>query len=194
MRKRALGHPPCSSCVSSASSRSIFTPTHVTKTDRRSFCPFCGARFDRALPGPHLQCNQCHEIYYRNPAVGVAVVVLEGSRILLGRRGRGVKAGEWCIPCGYVEWDEDVRDGARREVREETGLEVDLGEVYAVHSNFHDREKQTVGIWFLAKGYRGELAAGDDIVEVGFFALHQLPRLAFPTDEQVIESLRASLG
>lgn len=159
-----------------------------------SFCPFCGARFDATLPGPHLECGHCHEITYRNPAVGVAVIVLDQGRILLGRRGRGAKAGDWCVPCGYVEWDEDVRDAARREVKEETGLDVDIAEVYAVHSNFHDREKQTVGIWFMASGYRGELTAGDDIVEVRFFPFDRLPQLAFPTDELVIDSLRASIA
>lgn len=160
---------------------------------RISFCPFCGARFAPALPGPHLACAACGEITYRNPAVGVAVIVMEQGRILLGRRGRGPHAGEWCIPCGYVEWDEDLRDAARRELKEETGLEVELGDVYAVHSNFHDREKQTVGVWFVSTVRGGELAAGDDITEVGFFAFDSLPKLAFPSDELVLRSLRISM-
>lgn len=162
----------------------------MTQT-RVSFCPFCGIRFAPALPGPHLECAACGEITYRNPAVGVAVIVMREGRILLGRRGRGPKAGAWCIPCGYVEWDEDLRDAARREFKEETGLQVELGKVYAVHSNFHDREKQTVGVWFEGRVCGGTLAAGDDITEVGFFAFDALPALAFPSDELVIDSLKA---
>lgn len=128
---------------------------------------------------------------YRNPAVGVAVIVRDGERrILLGRRAASY-AGKWCIPCGYVEWDEDVREAARREFAEETGLVVELGTVYTVHSNFHNREKQTVGIWFLGEVKGGKLEAADDLDRVEYFSLNQLPALAFPTDEAVLAALRA---
>jgi ADP-ribose pyrophosphatase YjhB (NUDIX family) len=121
----------------------------------------------------------------------VAVVVLDGEgRVLLARRARSY-AGEWCIPCGYVEWDEDVRFAAVRELEEETGLVVELDEVLAVHSNFHDAEQHTVGIWFRGRAIGGALQAADDVDAVGFHSLDELPgRLAFPTDELVIEQLR----
>jgi ADP-ribose pyrophosphatase YjhB (NUDIX family) len=131
---------------------------------------------------------------FHNPAVGVAVVLLSGDRLLLARRSRSY-AGSWCIPCGYVEWDEDVRVAAGRELEEETGLEVEVGDVFAVHSNFHDAAQHTVGIWFRGRVTGGELRAGDDVDAVGFYALDELPGpLAFPTDELVVDQLRRELA
>ncbi len=165
-------------------------------TDYR-FCPKCGGGLKLVQRGDRerLVCRGCDFVFYRNPAVGVAVIVMEEGRILLGRRSRGQYRDQWCIPCGYVEWGEDVRDAACREFLEETGLQVELGSVYNVHSNFHNPESLTVGIWFWGKIIGGELKADDDLAEVKYFPLDQLPEaLAFPTDLLILEKLREEHG
>ena len=162
------------------------------------FCVECGTGLVRESDRDgHGRCPTCGMVRYRNPAVGVAVVVRDGAgRVLLGRRAKGVYAGAWCIPCGYVEWDEDVREAAVREFAEETGLVVALGDVVAVHSNFHNREKQTVGIWFGAAGYEGTPFPQDgELTELGWFAPGEPPvPLAFPTDALVLEQLARGEG
>ena len=153
------------------------------------FCPKCGDRL-HTLNG-RLVCQGCGYIFYRNPTVGVAVIVQKGRTILLGRRARGPYKGAWCIPCGYLEWGEEVRAGAQREFQEETGLQVEVGPVYTVHSNFHNPQSLTVGIWFRGNVIGGSLQAADDLDAADYFPLDALPEnLAFPTDNLVLEQLR----
>jgi len=168
--------------------------THEHWPGEYTFCPRCATRLDDAAIQGRVRrrCPACGWIHWRNPGVGAAVVVRDDQgRLLLVKRGpTSTGAGAWSIPAGFVDYGEDVRAAAARELEEETGLIAEIGEPVWVASNFHDPAKLTVGIWFEGTVVGGELRAGDDAVDAGFFPLDDLPPLAFDTDEAFIERLR----
>jgi 8-oxo-dGTP diphosphatase len=136
---------------------------------------------------PRMGCSECAYVHFRDPGVGAAVLLEDSEgRVLLVKRGNGAtKPGLWCVPCGFVDYGEEVRAAAAREVREETGLDVAVGDPIFVRSNFHDPEKFTVGIWFSGRVVDGVPVAGDDAVDIGWFPPQDLPALAFETDAEL---------
>ncbi len=159
------------------------------------YCPHCGASLEPAeVAGRRRQrCQSCGYVHFRNPSVGAAVVVRDDAgRVLLVKRGPGAtRAGLWSVPAGFVDYGEEVREAAARELAEETGLVAEIGAVLHVASNFHDPAKLTVGVWFAGEVIGGELRAGDDAVAAEFFRPDQLPPLAFETDREFLAGLAA---
>lgn len=156
------------------------------------FCPRCGTRLGvRMVDGrERATCPACSYVHFRNPAVGAAAIVRdEDGRVLLVRRALGRLKGLWSVPAGFVEYGEDVRDAAARELFEETGLKARIGSVAFVASNFHDPAKLSVGVWFHATVTGGRLQAGDDASEARYFPLGHLPPLAFETDRGLFARL-----
>ncbi len=154
------------------------------------YCPRCGGRlaWHEKEGRPRRVCARCGFVFYRDQRAVVGVIILEGDQILLVKRGPQVfRPGLWCIPCGNLEWGEEVREAAAREVGEETGLEVTIGDVVAVRSNFHSPWNHNVGIWFSGQVTGGTLCPGDDASEARFFPLNALPSdMAFEADREVL--------
>ncbi len=121
-------------------------------------------------------------VYPALPIVGVGAVILRGREVLIVRRANPPLQGEWSIPGGALDLGEKLRDGVAREVREETGLEVEVGPVLDVFDSiFPDAGGRTqyhyVLIDYLCHSRPGEAVAASDASELRWATLDELPAL-----------------
>ena len=118
----------------------------------------------------------------------MVVLIEKVLTVLLGRRRGGFGAGTRGLPQGYVEFDEDLLTAAIREVKEETGLDVEIRSILNVVSNLLSPGLHTLAIVLLAGVAGGELHAGDDLKTLEWVPLSgPLPEMAFEADEWIIE-------
>lgn len=125
---------------------------------------------------------------FLDPKLAVAVIIARDGQILLGRRGPGTRqAGRWSFPAGFVERGEQVEFAAIREAREETGLSVTIGRLVGLFSTAGETVVLAV---YAAAELSGDARAGDDLAEVAWFPLDQLPDLAFARDYDILAAWR----
>ncbi|OPY12870.1 MAG: Bifunctional NMN adenylyltransferase/Nudix hydrolase [Syntrophus sp. PtaB.Bin001] len=113
------------------------------------------------------------------PRVGVGVIVIKDDKILLVKRGTDPNKGLWAIPGGSLELGETLKEGAEREIREETGIVVDVKRPAYAFDYFEKDQKGKIRFHFVivdmwADYVRGELKAADDAIEVRWLSREDL--------------------
>jgi 8-oxo-dGTP diphosphatase len=118
-------------------------------------------------------------LYPARPIVGVGGIILADDRVVLIKRKYEPLAGRWSLPGGSLEVGESLEDGAARELREETGLEVEVGPMVEVFDRILRDEDGRVRYHFVLVDYLcrpvgGMLEAADDVSEARWVALDDL--------------------
>jgi ADP-ribose pyrophosphatase YjhB (NUDIX family) len=142
-------------------------------------CPRCGARIEPA--DGRAECQECGYVAYANSApASCALCVDDEGRILLTRRRWEPYAGMWDLPGGFLGEDEDPLDALRRELLEETGLVVEPHEwfgAFLVPYGEGPGTRTVLNLVWLSRVVGGTPCAADDVTELRWFALDELPPL-----------------
>ena len=140
-------------------------------------------------------CGACGYVHYRNPLpVASSIVVNDAGEVLLVRRRNEPSRGEWCLPVGFAETGETIRQAALRKLLEETGIEGEILSLVDVESEENPFYGDMLFVTFAVAKKAGVEAAGDDADDVGYFLLQRAPALAFRAHELALQTYREGLA
>lgn len=165
--------------------KTVYWSRDAISMHRPSFCAYCGNRLYENI------CVSCGMKIRNTPDVGVAVVIFNENldQVLLCQRNQGVfRGGLWCLPCGYMEYNESYIDAAIREVKEETGYTIRILRMIDVFDCYLLQRRHTVTIALLGEVVSGSMKAASDAQEVDWISLDHIPNLliAFEADKEAI--------
>ena len=150
------------------------------------FCPICGEAIARAAD--RVECAACGFVLYPHSAVTASILPEDGDRVLLARRGIEPFRDCWDVIGGFVGEREHPLDGLRREVREETGLEVEVDRLFGIWMGDYEG-RATLNLFWTGRLGPGAPQASDDVAELRWFARDALP----PADELAFDGLIATV-
>ena len=157
------------------------------------FCSNCGKNNDyEYIDGNNRHhCKKCGTIHYENPKPTATLICMHQNQLLLVKRAVDPGRGMWGLPGGFIERGETPEMGAQRELLEETNLQGSVRNLLGTCSHFN-----TVFGDILLMGMEVQvedwstLKAGDDAEEAILFPFDELPKLAFPCHEKIVNMYR----
>jgi 8-oxo-dGTP diphosphatase len=162
----------------------------VGRLDGWTFCPRCGQPLVRE--DGCVRCTACGHVEWASSIPGAQALIERDGRLLLGLRGTEPGEGRWDIPGGFLEEGEHPLDALRREIREETGLEIEPGEFLGAWMQPYEHRNVLCLTWS-ARPAGGVERPGDDLVGLRWFGPGDLPEpedLAFETFVEILSGWR----
>jgi 8-oxo-dGTP diphosphatase len=155
-----------------------------------NFCPRCGGRLElreiKAGEPERLVCEECSFVFYLGPKLVAAVIFELNGGIVLTQRAIDPGYGKWTFPGGFVDRGETAEAAAKREAREEAGVEVEVGKIIGLYS--YEDQVPVIAV-FSGRVTAGKPAPLDETMAVKVFPYDDLPwsEMAFPSTEDALK-------
>ena len=159
-------------------------------TAEYEFCPRCAGSLEGRVvkdgDPERLVCARCGFVFYQGPKLVAGAIIQKDGGIVLIQRAIEPGYGKWTFPGGFVERGEVAEAAAAREVLEETGAEIEVGDVVGLYS--YEGQIPAIAV-FAAEVVGGTLEPLDETLDVRIFPPDSLPwsEMAFPSTEDALK-------
>jgi len=157
------------------------------------YCPICATplKIGKIEGRERKYCPNCNFIDYKNPLPVALAIAVKDKRFLLIKRGVPPKKGMWGAPSGFIELGETAEEACLRELKEETGVSGEIVKLVGVVSR---EDKEIYGdmliVKYLVKVNEGKLVPGEEVEDVRFFDIAELPGYYLNIFKDVIEEIQ----
>jgi len=149
------------------------------------FCSQCGGRLKTSVVENNYRptCSICGTITFYDPKLAVAIVLAKGPLVLLIKRATEPGLGKWALPGGYVDRGELVEHAAKREMLEETGIDIKITGLIGL---FSEKNNPVILAVYSATSENQNVRTCAEVLDVNFFNPDDLPTLAFKRDLDIL--------
>lgn len=160
------------------------------------YCPQCSQKYQSIGKIDKYICKYCGYILYNNPKLVVNGFILrpEDQTLLLVRRAKEPYKGYWGIPGGFVSYGEEPKQALRREMKEELGVDVKIGNVLGTFNEFYYNQGKSnecystiTLVYSVQIIHRKKMRLSKEITDVGFFERKKIPKeIAFTNQRKFL--------
>lgn len=168
-------------CRSSHSVRTIGKKMKGHPLEVFHFCPKCGSENFEIHNALSRHCSDCGFTYYQNPRASTAAFILNSKgELLIAKRAKEPAMGTLDLPGGFVDNAETAEQGMVREIKEETGLDIqseNIEYLFSIPNVYHysGMDIHTLDLFFLCKVDDGQtVAAADDAADLAWLPLREV--------------------
>jgi len=158
------------------------------------YCQFCGEKnLKRNIKESAFECLLCGRIMYLNSKPSVCAVIIQNQNVLLIRQSSSL-VQTWDLPGGFLLYGESPEDGLKRELKEELNADIKIEKLLtALIDVYESLAEFTLNLFYKATLLSNEIMAGDEIKEIKWFNIYNLPHCKYKSTFKVLSHIDSFL-